>query len=246
MLITGTKTLLPELIWSQSQTRRQRLDCRTSAGVVVINLPSIESLTEIKAEGVAFVVNDYDNNAGTNSITVNAVDGDEIDIEGTSSVVISENGASIVLGIGTEGKWIALESTGGSGGSEYTYFERTITSAEIKTLGSNPLILLPAIADLRYIIRDFIFEYTYDGANVYTTGDTLVFSGYEANLSTLIGQAFNSTWMEDNARKFQLGGSVFGFPVSVFTDEETNPSGDATGEMILKFWYRTDTKGLAT
>jgi hypothetical protein len=110
MVISGTYNVPVSFNWRQSQTRREDLFCNTSTAPVIINLPLISDILDINASGVLMNVVDLANNSDVNNITINASGSDTIDGFGSSSVVLSIRGASIVLGISSEGKWIALES----------------------------------------------------------------------------------------------------------------------------------------
>ena len=110
MIISGTYNLPISRLWTQSQTRRVQLDCQTSIGSVVVNLPAINDILAINGGGVIVAINDLSGNSFANAITINSSSGDIIDLTGNTSVVINKNGACIVLGIGADNKWIALES----------------------------------------------------------------------------------------------------------------------------------------
>jgi hypothetical protein len=110
VFISGTYNILPNRLWAQSQTRREVLECQTDLGSVTINLPLISQLIPLNAQNVIFTINDFGNNANINNITINASGSDVIDIVGSSQLVITTSGIAVVLGVGSNGKWVAVES----------------------------------------------------------------------------------------------------------------------------------------
>jgi hypothetical protein len=87
------------------------LECDTSTEPCRINLFEVEALQ--RKWNVELYITDISNNAGTNNITIVAGGTDVIDVDGTTSLVLNENGASVVLQPMAEKKWIAIESVSG-------------------------------------------------------------------------------------------------------------------------------------
>ena len=182
MIVSGTTTLLPNRRWSQSQTRKQIIDCKTAGGPVVINLPTIEDLIEINAQGVVFTINDLSNNASANNITINASGEDEIDESTTTQLVISKDGASVVLAVGTNGQWIGLES---SAVATSGTIKETITLIDEDLLSwtsASPIELKPTLPiNQAYNLEKMVMKLNY-GTSAYaipigTTAITLQLNG---------------------------------------------------------------------
>lgn len=83
-----------------------RILCDTSSGAVIINLPSI---TDFKsALGAKIIIEDVNDNAATNNITINAATGNTIN--NGSSLVISNNGEKAVVFIASKTELAVLET----------------------------------------------------------------------------------------------------------------------------------------
>jgi len=110
MQFSGVLNLNASAVWSQSQTRRVQLDCETGTATCTINLPPLVDVFNLKAQEVELVINDVDDNALTNNITIvpNAAAGDNV--LGATTYVINVNSASIILTIGTDENWIVATS----------------------------------------------------------------------------------------------------------------------------------------
>jgi hypothetical protein len=120
MQISGTYNLRVNPEWVQLQLQKVYLEVDTSAEPCTINLFEVEALQ--RKWNVEIYITDISNNAGANNITIVAGGTDTIDQDGTTSLVINQNGGSVVLQPLAEKKWIGLESISG-GVAPVTYLE---------------------------------------------------------------------------------------------------------------------------
>lgn len=105
MTISGTYDLVVDEAWQYVNTDELRIDCDTSAGAVIINLPEIsELLTEKEIKLVKLFIVDASANAATNNITINP--GGLDTIIGESPLVIDVDGGGVNLQIGNSTNWI--------------------------------------------------------------------------------------------------------------------------------------------
>jgi hypothetical protein len=113
--VSGTYTLVPDASWQDLQTDEVRLLCDTSLAPVIINMPSIASLSGFW--NVKIFIVDASQNAETNNITINAVGGNKIGSD--TSEVINKNGGALEIQVLSSTNWLANSSAemGGSGGN---------------------------------------------------------------------------------------------------------------------------------
>lgn len=88
------------------------LNCKTSVGAVVINL--LPPATNYWSTQYKLYVVDFDNNAGVNTITINAPVGCKIN--GGASLVLNVNGAGAIIRIANNTNYIATTTISGGGG----------------------------------------------------------------------------------------------------------------------------------
>lgn len=85
------------------------IDCDTSLGTIVIQLPELSGNPSLNAR---IVVNDSEDNAATNHISI-AGNGSE-SIDGNSHFVINVNGGSVALSPASGSHWGASQTGSGS------------------------------------------------------------------------------------------------------------------------------------
>lgn len=137
---------------------------------------------------------------------------------------------------------------------EYNYIEVPISKAEILTLGSQGVVLLPSVApDEYYDIPKLVIEFT-NGANGYALSDFLLI-GTTVIASALI--TFNNTYttitQPMHGWEFDGGSGLVYKPLSLYgaglgftTYGNTDPTligGTDGGTLLAKIWYRVRTKG---
>jgi len=109
MIITGTYNLIAEPSYSLLQLQDIYLECDTTINSVVINLFEIEELKGYK--NVKIYISDISNNAGTNNIVINSFGTDTINIQGTNSFLINQNGGCCIFSIINQNQWSGINQT---------------------------------------------------------------------------------------------------------------------------------------
>jgi hypothetical protein len=109
MTITGTYNLIAEPSYSLLQLQDIYLECDTTISSVVINLFEIEELKRYK--NVKIYISDISNNAGTNNIVINSFGTDTINIQGTNSFLINQNGGCCIFSIINQNQWSGINQT---------------------------------------------------------------------------------------------------------------------------------------
>lgn len=101
--ITGGTTYNLVLTDEQLKARnlKVRLLCKTLAGAITINLPKISTLGS--SLDVEIIVDDFENNAGANNITVNCNAADTI--QNNATQLIKANGTIASITISSRNEW---------------------------------------------------------------------------------------------------------------------------------------------
>jgi hypothetical protein len=137
-MITGTYNLVVNPQWRNVQESEVFLECDTTLAPVTINLFEIADLNRFW--NVRIVVSDVNNNAGTNNITINANISDTVDEDTTNQIVINTNGSSVSLQVVSDTQWVATESVGGGGTSEYKMAKLPNSSMVLSSLPQPNLV----------------------------------------------------------------------------------------------------------
>lgn len=127
------------------------LQCQTSLGAVNITLPPI--ITSGKTWGFRIFINDVDNNASVNNITITADSSDRINGLLSSPIILNQNGATGFFEISGRANWMFLSSSLEASGSQILQIA-DITSTVINALpaSANPTILLSGVVPANRMI----------------------------------------------------------------------------------------------
>lgn len=155
-MITGTYNLIAQPSWAAITFQEVRLECDTTLGPVVINLPAIAQLAQ--ATNLKLFIVDATGNAGTNNITINGgfwqsgftVYQDTFDDSTTTQLVLNTDGSSVLIQNVSATQWLATESvsSGSSGGLNI----ETIT---VDMNNSNLAINNVGLSEINYVFAGF-------------------------------------------------------------------------------------------
>lgn len=138
----------------------------------------------------------------------------------------------------------------GGGGSEWTYTEVAVSSAEILALNSTPKTLLVAPGANSYIeIGKVIFEYTHVSTAYTVAGLFIIKDGggyFQRFITDFTGEGANTIvfindWNIWGATNHEQGYSILNDSLE-FTCQTSDPTlGDGT--LLVKIWYKVKTFG---
>src|SRR3989338_6616064 len=102
--ISGIFNLAFDIDLSILNTKKLYLQCQTGTAATNIILPRISTLTNGASWGFEIYINDVDNNAATNNITIAPNAADRIN-GSASAIVLNTNGVNAVLQINGTATW---------------------------------------------------------------------------------------------------------------------------------------------